>query len=110
MSTKAKDSEEPYVMVLDKYYPASLVSSIVNIFNNPFDANEVNNFSFHAYRKSPLDKKLVYIFIIGESSSYYHWQINGYQRPTSPKIVNLKNLISFSNVVSGAHYTELSVP
>lgn len=110
MSEKKQDSDQPYVMVLDRYYPASVVSSIVNIFNNPFKAKEVNNFSFHAYKKDSLDKRQIYVFIIGESSQYYHWQINGYSRATSPKILHLKNLVRFSDVASGAHYTAFSVP
>lgn len=107
---KAKDSEEPYVMVLDQYYPVSLVSSFVNILNNPFEPKEVNSFSFNAHMTHAMNKRQIYVFIIGESSQYYRWQINGYARATSPKIVKLKSLISFPNVAAGAHYTMLSVP
>lgn len=110
IAAKAKGSEEPYVMVLDQYYPVSLVSSFVNILNNPFEPKEVNSFSFNAHMTHAMNKRQIYVFIIGESSQYYHWQINGYARATSPKIVELKNLISFPNVAAGAHYTMLSVP
>jgi glucan phosphoethanolaminetransferase (alkaline phosphatase superfamily) len=56
------------------------------------------------------EKKQLHVLIIGEASRYDHWQINGYKRKTSPLLMHEKNLISLSNVVTGAGATNWSVP
>jgi glucan phosphoethanolaminetransferase (alkaline phosphatase superfamily) len=48
--------------------------------------------------------------VIGESSRYDHWSINGYNRNTNPRLSKLDNLISFSNTNTNAYITEYSVP
>lgn len=51
-----------------------------------------------------------YLLIIGESSRYANWQINGYQRETSPLLYHKENLISFTDVISPGHITNISLP
>ena len=68
------------------------------------------NFHFQAKRDSSIQGKQVIVLIIGESSRYDHWGINGYNRNTSPRLAKRQNLLNFSNVASGSHVTELAVP
>ena len=68
------------------------------------------NFSFHAFKKDTIGQRQITVLIIGESSNYFHWQINGYPRPTSPCLNGRENLIVFPNAIAGCYYTPLSVP
>lgn len=97
--------------ILDEYYPVSVISGIAQVlFIAPNNLDKAKNFSFRAFKKDALKQRQVYILIIGESSRYDHWEINGYSRATSPRLAALKNLITFSDVAAGAHFTWLSVP
>ncbi|SFV33013.1 phosphoethanolamine transferase [Thermoflavifilum thermophilum] len=97
--------------ILNQYYPVSIFSSIIQsiaIKRNSLDSTK--NFHFSTYYLSRPPGRQVYVFIIGESSRYDHWHINGYARNTSPILDTMHNLISFKNVFSGAYFTYLSVP
>lgn len=97
--------------IIDEYFPASVLSSTLQVlFTAPNNLDRAKNFSFGAYRKDTGRSRQIYVLIIGESSRYDHWQINGYSRPTSPRVEKRKNLITFSNVAAGAHFTWLAVP
>lgn len=50
------------------------------------------------------------MFLIGESSRYDHWQIDGYDRPTLPLLTNQKRLLVFKDASAVGCLTELSVP
>lgn len=66
--------------------------------------------SFSPLRIANNDKKEIYVLVIGESSRFDHWHINGYYRETSPNADTIRNIISFSKVYSSSVYTNLSVP
>lgn len=51
-----------------------------------------------------------HLLIIGESSRYSNWQLNGYARETSPLLIHQKDLVSYSNVTSPGHITNISLP
>jgi glucan phosphoethanolaminetransferase (alkaline phosphatase superfamily) len=61
-------------------------------------------------RRDNCNIKEIYVLLIGESSRYDHWSINGYKRNTSPKIISLNNFVSFSNVISPWYLTQQAVP
>ncbi len=69
-----------------------------------------DNFKFQTKTDSTITDKQVIILVVGESSRYSNWGINGYKRNTSPKLAKRENLISFSNTVTGAYVTENAVP
>ncbi len=69
-----------------------------------------DNFKFKTKTDSSITDKQVIILVIGESSRYSSWGINGYARNTSPKLSKRENLISFTNTVTGAYVTENAVP
>jgi len=71
---------------------------------------EVKGFKFNAVKKDTLKQREVVILIIGESSRYDHWGLNGYGRNTSPKLDVQPNLLTFTNVSAAGAITEMSVP
>jgi glucan phosphoethanolaminetransferase (alkaline phosphatase superfamily) len=52
----------------------------------------------------------VIVMVIGESSRYDRWSLNGYQRETNPLLKREPNLVSLSDVVTAVSATRLSVP
>ncbi len=54
-------------------------------------------------------RKRVGIMVVGETSRWDHWSINGYQKKTNP-LLEQKDIISFSNAWSCGTSTAYSVP
>lgn len=69
-----------------------------------------DDFKFFVNIDSTITDKQVIILVVGESSRYSSWGINGYARNTSPKLAKRENLISFTNTATGAYATENAVP
>lgn len=104
--------EHHIVEVLEEHYPICTISGLAQAYayikkNN---LNESKDFHFNAYRKDTLSQRQIHVLIIGESSRYDRWELNGYDRPTSPLLKDRENLKVFSNVVAGSNLTWLSVP
>lgn len=99
-------------MILKYDYPYSLVAGIreAQVFLAKNNLKKAETFSFRAVKNDTLNLRQVYVLIIGESSRYDRWQLNGYHRATSPRLSEVRDLISYKDVVSGAHYTWVSVP
>ena len=70
---------------------------------------QVENFHFGIHKRSNLSDEL-FILVIGESSRYDHWGINGYYRNTTPLLEQCSNLISFDSAYAQANLTNYSVP
>lgn len=51
----------------------------------------------------------VVVLVLGETSRYDHWQVNGYARETSPRMAK-RELVSFDSCFSVANLTTVSVP
>lgn len=57
------------------------------------------------------EEQPIVVLLIGETSRYDHWQINGYERKTSPYLMNRQaEIISFDSCFSIANLTTVSVP
>lgn len=98
------EKTSPINIVLDIYH---LVKLNVQI-NQQKRALEDFRFGIPATadQKSPL-----VVLLIGETSRYDHWQINGYQRETSPRLMQRRDeLVSFDSCYSVANLTTVSVP
>jgi len=54
--------------------------------------------------------KEVFVLVIGETGRPDRWQLNGYERPTNPRLRELKGLVSFTNATTGWAWTRMSVP
>lgn len=51
------------------------------------------------------------VFLVGETSRYDHWQVNGYERATSPRLMERgEQILSFDSCYSVSNLTAVSVP
>lgn len=95
-------------------FPGNVIDGISRVLNqNKFlkqNANERKNFRYNSWQDTSIKDKQVHVLIIGESSRYDHWGINGYSRNTSPNLSKRKNLISYSDVAAGGFMTQWAVP
>src|SRR5258708_6001623 len=90
-------------------FPGTLADGIQNVWqqNNFIKATEKdrNKFKFFSKQYPSIADNQVHILIIGESSRYDHWGINGYARNTTPLLSKRKYLVSFSNTAAGGFMT-----
>ena len=104
--------QQNYRDFFGRYYPVSIINGIADAYTvisrNNLDG--AKHFSFHAYKKDTIPARQIYVFIIGETSRFDRWQINGYHRATSPRLKQRKDLITFPDMISGSNLTWLSVP
>lgn len=73
-------------------------------------ANKSSLFKFGAHQADPAKAAQIVVMVIGESSRYDRWSLNGYSRETNPLLKNEVNLVSLSNVITAVSATRLSVP
>lgn len=68
------------------------------------------HFRFHAHPAAPDAGPQVVVMVIGESSRYDRWGINGYARDTNPLLSQEANLVVLPDVITSVSATRLSVP
>lgn len=73
-------------------------------------AEKNRNFSFGAKQANALNEPQVIVVVIGESSRYDRWSLNGYERETNPLLKKIPNLISYQDMITSVSATRLSVP
>lgn len=56
------------------------------------------------------EDSITIVFVIGESLRADHLQLNGYKRNTTPKLSNIKNIVSLPNLYTKYTYTNKSLP
>lgn len=98
----------------EKVCPVNMVLAGYHLCNMAWDIQKQNevleDFSFGIPRLHDSDSTIV-VFLIGETSRYDHWQINGYERETSPCLAARGGqIISFDSCYSIANLTTVSVP
>ncbi len=95
-------------------FPGNVVKGITDVlYQNKFIRQGEamrKNFYYHSRQDTSIKDKQVHVLIIGESSRYDHWGINGYLRNTSPNLSKRKNLVSYSNAATGGFMTKWAVP
>jgi glucan phosphoethanolaminetransferase (alkaline phosphatase superfamily) len=96
----------------ENYYPMGLIYGMYKVasYSKKNSIEQSKNFVFHAQARRNISKRQVYVLIIGESSRYDRWQVNGYTRPTSPRLAKRENLLAFANARSGGNLTAVAVP
>ncbi len=67
-------------------------------------------FRFHARLAEPNDDPQVIVMVIGESSRYDRWSLNGYDRDTNPLLSQEPNVVPLRDVITSVSATRLSVP
>ncbi len=112
--TKLGKAWETTLSKYEKIYPANLVINGFKVVQHRNKATELNKnlaaFSFHAVSKSKATTPEIYVLVIGETSRYGNYHINGYARKTTPNLDTLERLLSFKNMYATANLTALSVP
>ncbi|MFA9219274.1 MAG: phosphoethanolamine transferase [Sphingomonadaceae bacterium] len=68
------------------------------------------DFRFDARQPEGSDAPQVIIMVLGESSRYDRWSLNGYQRDTNPLLKQEANLVTLADVITSVSATRLSVP
>jgi glucan phosphoethanolaminetransferase (alkaline phosphatase superfamily) len=75
------------------------------------DLNERSaRFHFGAHAASPAAEPQLVVMVLGESSRYDRWSINGYARETNPLLGKEANLVALPDVITSVSATRLSVP
>lgn len=68
------------------------------------------NFNFSGVEMHPDSLRELYVLVVGETSRGDHWQINGYQRNTTPLLAKRGDIYSFRRAMSESNTTHKSVP
>lgn len=72
------------------------------------DKSDAYRFGAQSTRNDSLPE--IYVLVIGETSRADNWQLNGYERPTNPRLIKREGLISFTKALSESNTTHKSVP
>jgi glucan phosphoethanolaminetransferase (alkaline phosphatase superfamily) len=95
------------------YYPVYCFKSLSMYYREELRVKEnvkkAALIRFNAVRNSKIPVRSLHVLIIGESGRYENWTVNGYQRPTSPRMMNMQNLVSYSDAISSHNETVRSV-
>lgn len=68
------------------------------------------DFTFSATSERPDSIREVYILVIGETSRALNWQLYGYPRETTPRLMQQEGVIHFRDMLTQANATHKSVP
>lgn len=68
------------------------------------------DFVFNARPSHAIEKREIYVMVIGETSRALNWQLMGYARETNPELMTQQGLIPFSKVLTESNTTHKSVP
>ncbi|TFW13678.1 sulfatase domain-containing protein [Massilia arenosa] len=95
-------------------WPFGLMARGVDFYNERKYLAELNqrsaSFKFGAHQATQDAKPEVVVLVIGESSRYDRWSLNGYERETNPLLKQQENLVVLPDVVTSVSATRLSVP
>lgn len=106
------DEAVRHVMLRDTSSPFGVVSQGLIARRTVQQADDAltaaETFRFGATRP-PADAPEVFVLVLGETSRPDHWGLNGYPRDTSPRLAGTPGLVSFTDVVTQAPFTNESV-
>lgn len=99
---------------LAQSWPFGLAARGVDFYRERVYLAQLNRrsaaFRFGAYQAEGQDAPQVVVMVLGESSRYDRWSLNGYQRETNPLLAQEDNLVMLSDVITPVSATRLSVP
>ena len=114
LKTKLEISKSTTIIKYEKIFPVNLFINTFKTYETRSNINKMSKdlegFYFNASSARSSEEEEIYILIIGETARYQNFGINGYSRNTTPFLSQNKNLVSYSNVYSGAILTSISVP
>ncbi len=95
-------------------FPVNVISNIVSATERTEESNAYlknsENYSFHSKATHSSETPEIYVLVVGETSRADNWQLNGYNRPTNPKLSKRSGLVSFKKALSESNTTHKSVP
>jgi glucan phosphoethanolaminetransferase (alkaline phosphatase superfamily) len=68
------------------------------------------SFTFGAHQQGPDGEPETVVLVLGESSRYDRWSLNGYPRDTNPLLRQEANLVTLPDVITAVSATRLSIP
>ncbi len=104
----------------DKTFPVGFMIRVYEFFQEQEKLKKyvklTSDFKFKIEKKTQLKQtitnktKEVYVLVIGESSRYDHWGVNGYDRNTSPLLMQRQDIISYKNFYTVHGNSRQSIP
>lgn len=101
-------------VVRDEVFP---VNAAYNLYLGIAQSRQIKHydstsrdFSYQAERHTTMDRREIYVLVIGEASRAANWQLYGYERPTNPRLSQRDDLILFRGVTTQSNTTHKSVP
>jgi len=95
-------------------WPFGLMARGVDFYKERVYLADLNrssaSFRFHATSALAAGEAQVVVVVIGESSRYDRWSLNGYERDTNPLLSKEANLVPLQDVITSVSATRLSVP
>lgn len=107
-------SSRPYRPLKD-LYPVNVVYNVVLAVERTARLSDYERtsagYSFSSRLTTPADSlRRIVVLVVGETTRSDRWQINGYDRPTSPQLMGDSSYISFPKTLSESNTTHKSVP
>ncbi|KQV85395.1 sulfatase domain-containing protein [Massilia sp. Root351] len=95
-------------------WPFGLMGRGVDFYNERQHLAELgrtsSSFTFKARQAEGNSEPQVVVVVLGESSRYDRWSLNGYARETNPLLSKESNLVTLRDVITAVSATRLSVP
>ncbi|WP_460824864.1 phosphoethanolamine transferase, partial [Massilia solisilvae] len=95
-------------------WPFGLVARGLDFYRERVYLADLNrasaNFRFGAHPAQADTQPQLVVLVIGESSRYDRWRLNGYARDTNPLLAQEPNLVMLPDVITSVSATRLSVP
>lgn len=102
-----------FSMKYKKVYPCDLIAATAEAIGMEREIGEMQeqlkDFSFEAEPEDTIPGKEIYVLVIGESSRYGNYALNGYNRPTTPLLDKQENLVSYSKVLTTSNLTNIAI-
>lgn len=110
----AEDLLPPHLRELAQTWPGGVPLRVAEFLRYRQTLRELSGrlstFRFGVTAPPPDGGREVHVLVIGETGRPDRWQVNGYDRPTSPRLAAEPNLVSLHNLVSPWAWTRMSVP
>jgi len=106
-------AESPRVL-LHRLFPVNVTANIHEAVQRTLRTSHYGetsrDFTFGARCASPGGQADIYLLVIGETARADNWQLNGYGRPTNPRLSQRAGLLSFKKALTESNTTHKSVP
>ena len=95
-------------------WPFGLILRGIDFWNERMYLEQLSeksrNFTFGARAALSKEEPQLVIMVIGESSRFDRWGLNGYERDTTPNLSAMENLVPLTDMITAVSATRLSVP